>query len=163
MNASKEQAAVFTALRPGEAVVGLEGHPVPVRVEVDDVVARLGVPLGEVTNLDVKRRMDIFYLKNPLPKDPVKARDARIRELVDTPEFRLEFLGVYRSWLASGNIGPLKEFLLDGGRRTAPEDVNETACQILYLAVGFYTALDAEKRARFPRALRKELEAHPRA
>lgn len=41
MNATKEQAAAFTALGPREAVLSLEGHPVPVRVEVEDVVSKI--------------------------------------------------------------------------------------------------------------------------
>jgi DNA helicase HerA-like ATPase len=160
-NATREQAAVLTALRPGEAVLGIEGHPVPVRAEVEDVVARLGVPVGEVKDWDVKRRMTEFYLRNPLTKEPSKARDVRIRELVESGGFRAEFLQVYRKWLAEGQIGPLRDFLvqraegLEGNR----DGVIDAAANILYLAVAFYLPYRAEVRHQFPRVFRKELEA----
>jgi hypothetical protein len=161
MNATKEQAAVFTALRPGEAVVSVEGHSVPAKVEVEDVVAKLGVPVGEVSDLDVKRRMEDFYVRNPLPREPPQARDERIRALVDSIVFREAFLEAYKGWVRLGRAQALRDFLLWSahGLECDPKEVAEVATRILALATAFYLPLDAEQRERFPRLFRKELEA----
>lgn len=165
MNASEEQAAVLTALRPGEAVVSVEGHPVPVRVEVEDAVSGRGIAVGEVSDLDVKKRMRGFYLENPMPVDPPKARDSRIRMLVDSEQFRVEFMRAYRMWLKSGATAPLRDFLLQvaSGMAQEREGRVDAAAKILYLATGFYLPFNAQQREKFPRLFRKELEAAPGA
>lgn len=161
MNASEVQAAVFTALKPGEAVLSIEGHPVPVRVEVEDVVARLGVPVGEVTDADVRKRMAAFYARNPLGDAALKILDEKIRELVDSAQFRDGFVAAYRSWVRSGQVSPLRDFLLGAacGVAGAKDELAETATKILALATAYYLPFNAEQRARFPRLFRKELEA----
>lgn len=161
MNATKEQAAVFTALRPGEAVLSVEEHPVPVRVEVQDVVARLGVPVGEVSDRDLRRRMAKFYLRYPLPREAPRPAEERMRELVDSEKFRDEFLRVYRVWVTKGQAGPLRDFLIHVARGFArdKEDVVVGATKILSLAAAFYLPFDASQRARFPQMFRKELES----
>jgi hypothetical protein len=161
MNATREQAAVFTALRPGEAILSVEGHPVPVRVEVEDVVAGMAIPVGELTSWDVKRRMADFYLRNPLPKEPPKARELRIRKLVDSEQFRLEFLRAYRFWLLQKKNEPLRDFLIQAASELTSdrEEVVDTAAQILHLAVGFYLPFNVDQRRKFPELFRRELEA----
>jgi Helicase HerA, central domain len=158
MNATDEQAGVFTALRPGEAVVSVEGHPVPVRVEVDDVVGRLAIPVGEVSDRDVKRRMGEFYERYPLPEYWPKPLEVRMREAVDTEEFRDAFLRVYRAWVRGGQVRPLLDFAHQAARGLAPEDVVEAAVKILSLAAAFYLPFNAEQREKFPRLFRRELE-----
>jgi Helicase HerA, central domain len=160
MNASEEQAAVFTALRPGEAVLSVEGHPVPVRVEVEDVAAPLGVAVGEVPDVVVKRKMESFYLKYPLPREPPASRDERVRRLVEEEQFEKEFVGTYRVWLKTGEIGPLRECLLRASRAIAKDEaeVMELAGGILGLATGYYLPFDARQRALFPKLFMKEVE-----
>ena len=164
MNATKEQAAVFTALRPGEAVVSIEGHPVPVRVQVEDVVTRLGIPVRETTDEDVKRQMAGFYGKHPLLEGAGKPLDERMKELVDSEEFRDGFLRAYRAWARLGEAGPLRDLLLQSAAGLSKDraDLVERATRILSLAVAFYLPFDADQRARFPELFRKELE-HVRA
>ena len=160
MNATKEQAAVFTALNPGEAIVSIEGHPVPVRVEVDDIVSRMAVPVGEVTDWDVKRRMERFYLENPLPKEHPDARDSRVRKLVEEEQFRKEFLEVYKVWVKTGDLSPLREFLVRSARGVAtwPSEVVPLASGLLRLATAYYLPFNAEQRARFPQIVMKRVE-----
>ena len=159
MNATKEQAAVFTALRPGEAVLGLEGHPVPARVDVEDVVAKLGVPVGEVTDGVVKRQMADFYLRNPLPKEHQDARDARVRKLVEEEQFRREFLRTYRVWLKTGDVGPLREFLVQSARSMAmgPNEMLDLVSGVLRLATAYYLPFNEEDRAKFPQVIMREV------
>ena len=158
MNATREQAAVFTALSPGEAVVSIEGHPVPAKVIVDDVVERLAIPMGEVTDADVKRRMAEFYRRYPLP-EVASPLDERVRELVDSEEFRSGFLQAYRAWMKERDVGPLRRFLgrAAGGVTKDQGDAVGVATRILTLAAAFYLPLNAEQRARFSAHFREEL------
>jgi DNA helicase HerA-like ATPase len=161
MNATEEQGAVLTALKPGEAVVRVEGHPVPVRVEVDDVVSRMAIPVGQVDDWAVKRRMAEFYLKNPLPKEHQDARDSRVRKLVEEEQFRKEFIRTYRVWLKSGDVAPLREFVIQSAQGLAmgPSEVLVLASGVLRLATAYYLPFDAERRVTFPRVFMKEVEA----
>ena len=161
MNATKEQAAVFTALAPGEAVLSLEGHPVPVRVEVEDVVSKMKIPVGEVSDWDVKKRMDAFYLRNPLAKDVPKPSDLRLKELVDSEPFRVDFIAAYRIWVRTGQVEALRSLLLRSAVEFAGEREErvEAATRILTLATAFYLPFNPEQRARFPTLFRRELEA----
>ena len=161
MNATKEQAAVFTALAPGEAVLSLEGHPVPVRVEVEDVVSKMKIPVGEVSDWDVKKRMDAFYLRNPLAKDGPKPSDLRLKELVDSEPFRVDFIAAYRIWVRTGQVEALRSLLLRSAVEFAGEREErvEAATRILTLATAFYLPFNPEQRARFPTLFRRELEA----
>jgi len=164
MNANREQAAVLTALRPGEAVLSVEGHPVPVRVEVDDVVASLGIPVGEVSDDDVRERMVGFYARYPLPAQAERPSEEMMRELVDSEEFREEFRRVYRLWIKGGQVRPLSDFLIQASYSFAQnrEGLVESAMKILALAVAYHLPFNAEQRARFPRLFRAELEAASR-
>jgi hypothetical protein len=159
MNATKEQASVFTGLKPGEAVVSFEGHPVPVRVEVDDVVSRTGIPVGEVSDWDVKRRMEGFYLRNPLPKEHQDARDSRVRKLVEEEQFRREFLRTYKVWIRTGDVAPLREFVIQSARSLSmgPTEVLDLASGVLRLATAYYLPFNEEDRAKFPRVIMREV------
>ena len=158
MNATREQAAVFTALQPGEAVVSVEGHPVPVRVEVKEGSRPVG--MREVTDQDVEECMALWYRKNPLPDTEEPPLDEKLRRLVDTAAFREPFLDAYRGWVKLGKAQALSEFLLWKARELARDqkEVVEVATMVLSLATAFYLPLDAEQRERFPRLFRKELE-----
>jgi hypothetical protein len=158
MNATKEQAAVFTALKPGEAVLGIEGHPVPVRVEVDDVVARLGVPVGEVTDDNVRERMTGFYLRNPLPKTVPLVEDP-LRELVGSERFGKELQEAYRLWIKTGRIGSLEGLVLRSAERFAStkDDQVKEAVRILSLGTALHLPLDEEDRALLPRVVERDI------
>jgi Helicase HerA, central domain len=160
MNATEEQAAVFAALRPGEAVLSVEGHPVPVRVEVEDAAARLGVQVGGVSDADVRRQMAAFYRGHPLPRERPAGRDERVRRLVEEDEFREEFVRMYRVWLKTGDVGPLRDRLLQASRRMArdEQEVLALARAILRLATAYYLPFDARQRALFPELFMKEVE-----
>ena len=161
MNATKEQAAVFTALRPGEAVVSIEGHPVPVRVVVEDAISKTGARVGQASDWDVKRHMAVFYLRNPLPKERTDARDSRVRKLVEEEGFRKEFVRTYRIWLKTGDVAPLREFVIQSAQGLAmgPSEVLFLAGGVLSLATAYYLPFDAERRRTFPRLFMKEVEA----
>lgn len=160
INATEDQAAVFSALKPGEAVLSLENHPVPIRVEVENVVARLGVPVGEVADEEVRRHMTEFYLRNPLPRDAPRAAETRFRELVDSEAFRDSFLQSYHAWLRQGDVEPLRGLLVSAARKFAKGDdqVVEPAFRVLSLAVAFYLPLDDKDRVLFPRLFMRAVE-----
>ena len=163
MNATKEQAEAFLALSPGEAVVSVEGHPAPVRVAVDDVVSRMAIPLGEVTDGDVRRRMRSFYIEHPLPADRPAEREEKTRRVVGSEEFRAGFVAAYRVWVKSGETGPLRDFVLQAAAGVAGEGRAEAASRILCRATELYLPFNAEQREEFPRLFRKELEVGLRA
>ncbi|MDG6987699.1 MAG: ATP-binding protein [Nitrososphaerota archaeon] len=158
MNATREQSAVLTALMPGEAVVSVEGHPVPFRVEVDDAVARLGI--REASDDDVRTRMAGFYLRNP-PGEGERGAEEAMRELVDSAGFRKPFLEMYRIWARTGKGELLGSFLMLSASRFSRdrEGQVEAATKMLSLATARYLPFDAERRAKFPRLFRRELEA----
>ncbi|MDG7016495.1 MAG: ATP-binding protein [Nitrososphaerota archaeon] len=157
INATYEQAALFTALKPGEAVVSMESHPVPFRVEVENVISKLGVPVGEVSDEEVRTRMAGFYVKNPVPRKAPKSADGRLRDLVDSEAFREPFLEAYHAWWADGQVVPLRDLLA----LTAPEyaakrqGLVNAASNILTLAIESYTTLDEKDRILFSRAFMK--------
>ncbi len=162
MNATKEQAAVFTALNPGEAVVSVEGHPVPARVRVREDV--WSMQPREVSDQDVEECMAMFYRKNP-DSEVEDTVDAKVRALVDSGRFRDAFLVAYREWLKLGKTQGLRDLLVWEAREVTKDQgqVVEMATRVLSLATAYYLPFDAEQREKFPRLFRKELEAGLRA
>ena len=161
MNATKEQAAVFTALSPGEAVVSVEGHPVPARVSVKEEV--WSMQPREVSDEDVRQCMALFFLRNP-PQEAERTMEERARGLVESEEFKVGFREAYRVWVRDGKAEALRELLLAKARGLTgdPRQAVEVAVRIMSLAAAYYLPLDAEQRERFPRLFRKELEARAR-
>ncbi len=161
VNANKEQSTVLGALGNGEAVVSIEGHPIPVRVEVKD---EWGVRRRDVTDREVEECMAMFYRQHPLP-EPEEPLEEKMRERVDSEEFRKPFLLAYQEWAKTGRVEGLGEFLLSeaAGLGGAKKDEVEVATRVLALATAYYLPFNAEQRERFPRLFRKELEAHVRA
>ncbi len=164
MNLTKPQAAVFAALSPGEAILSVEGHPLPVRLQVPDVVGRFGVPVGEVSDLEVKRHMTEFYLRNPLPRAPASYFEDSILPMVDSDWFKAKFMEAYRVWLKTGNTEPLAALVSEGASKFARDDEGrfELATKMLSLAVQFYLPFDEEDRARFPRLFMQEVQRRRR-
>ena len=165
MNLTKPQAAVFASLNPGEAILSVEGHPLPVRLQVPDIIGRFGVPVGEVGDEEVKRHMTEFYLKNPLPRAPASCFDDSILPMVDSDWFRARFMEAYRAWLKTGDTEPLAELVSEGAAKFARDDGErfELATKVLSLAVQFYLALDEQQRARFPRLFMQEVQRKGRS
>ena len=157
MNATDEQAAVFTALNPGEAVLSVEGHPVPVRVEVEDVVAKLGIPIGEVSDANVKRQMAEFYRRNPLPRPRLATQDG-IGELVVSLEFGKELQSAYSVWMRTGKVGPLESLVLQKASRFASTQEERVQEAIRILSMGAaHLPLDEEDRALLPRVVERDI------
>ena len=165
MNLTKPQAAVFAALSPGEAILSVEGHPLPVRLQVLDVIRRFGVPVGEVGDEEVKRHMTEFYLRNPLPRAPASFFEDSILPMVDSDWFKARFIEAYRAWLKTGATEPLAELVSEGASKFARDDEErfELATKVLALAVQFYLALDEQQRARFPRLFMQEVQRKRRS
>ena len=165
MNLTKPQAAVFAALSPGEAILSLEGHALPVRLQVPDVVRKFGVPVGEIGDEEVKRHMTEFYLKNPLPRAPASFFEDSILPMVDSDWFRARFLEGYRAWLKTGDTEPLAGLVSEGATKFARDDEErfELATKLLSLAVQFYLPLDEQQRARFPRLFMQEVQRKRRS
>ena len=161
MNATKEQAAVLTTLRPGQAVLSIEGHPVPAHIEVEDAPAKLGLSVGTTTDEDVKMRIAELYPSHPVPRDESERMEERMKDLVDSEAFRGGFLGAYRAWYKRGEGRTLASFLLSASQTFAQNRAGtvEMATKLLSLGCAFYLPFDAEQRAKFPRLFRKELEA----
>ncbi|MDG6956798.1 MAG: ATP-binding protein [Nitrososphaerota archaeon] len=161
VNASREQSAVLGALGNGEAVVSVEGHPVPVRVEVRD---DWGARLRDVTDREVEECMAMFYRQHPL-QEQEEPLEERMRERVDSEGFRKQFLPAYQGWARTGKVEGLRGFLLSeaAGLGGAQADEVEAATRVLALATAYYLPFNAEQRERFPRLFRKELEAGVRA
>jgi uncharacterized protein DUF87 len=159
MNLTKAQAGVFTALKPGEAIVSLERHPLPIRVQAPNVIDRIGLPLGEIGDEEVKRHMVEFYLRNPLPPAPAKVLNDTILPLVDSDWFKERFIKAYRTWLAKGEVEPLGSLVVQAARKYSgdEEDVMGVASKILTLAVGFYLPFDDQDRIKFPRLFMQEV------
>jgi DNA helicase HerA-like ATPase len=154
INATREQSAAFTALKPGEAVLGLESHPVPVRVEVENVISKLGMPVGEISDDEVRRRMVGFYLKNPVPREAPQTADRKLLELVDSEAFRAPFIEAYHAWWTDGKDGPLTDLLALVALKLARErdDLVDAASRTLSLAVKLNTTLDEKDQVLFVRA-----------
>ena len=112
MNMTKEQAAVLTALQPGEAILSLERHALPIRIAVPNIIERIGMPVGEIGDEEVRRHMADYYLRNPLPKEPPRQLNGMILPTVDTDWFKAKFLKTYRVWLKTGEIKPLADLVV---------------------------------------------------
>ena len=158
MSLTKAQSGVFTALKPGEAIISLERHPLPIRIQAPNIIESIGFPLGEIGDEEVERRMTAFYLRNPLPKPPGSLLNRKIMLLVDADWFRPKFLEAYRVWQRTGDTRPLVEFLLSAAGSCSGEgDALEVASKILPLAVAAYLPFDETDREKFPRMFMQEV------
>lgn len=159
MNLTKQQSAVFAALKPGEAILSLEGHALPIRLQVPDVIRSSGIPAGEVGDGDVRRHMTEYYLRNPLPRAPAAFYDESILAMVDSDWFKGKFVESYRAWLKTGATEPLASLISEGAAKFAHDDEGkyELATRVLALAVQFYLPFDERDRVIFPRLFMQEV------
>jgi hypothetical protein len=162
MNLTEEQSSVFTALRPGEAIVSVEGHPLPIRVDVPNVAEMLGVPASGVSDEEVRRQMSEFYLRNPLPRRPPGTLADEILGIVESGAFETGFRRSYEEWRKTGATEPLSEVLQIAARSCASvgkddDEVLGVASKVLILAAERYLELDDE-RVEFPAAFMQQVE-----
>jgi hypothetical protein len=160
MNMTKEQATVFTALQPGEAILSLEKHALPIRVLVPNVIEKVGMPVGEIGDEEVRRHMADYYLRNPLPKEPPRLFNERILPMVDTDWFKAKFIKTYKVWLHTGDIAPLGALVVDAAKKHSRnhQETLTIAYKILSMAVGFYLPFDEQDRVKFPRMFMRQVE-----
>jgi hypothetical protein len=162
MNLTEEQSSVFTALKPGEAIVSVEGHPLPIRVDVPNVSEMLGVPAGGVSDEEVRRQMSEFYLRNPLPRRPSATLADEILGIVESGAFEAGFRRSYEEWRKTGATEPLSEVLQIAARSCASvgkgdDEVLGVVSKVLTLAAERYLELDDE-RVEFPAAFMQQVE-----
>src|SRR5205823_297745 len=60
MNVTEEQSPAFAALQPGEAIISVERHPIPIKILVPNTIDKIGLPIGEIGGDEVKRHMTEF-------------------------------------------------------------------------------------------------------
>lgn len=153
MGMSEEQSQFLTALKPGEAIVHLQRHPLPVRIAVHDRPAELGMKVGETDDEAVKMLMADYYLKNPQPKLPVSALRDKIQELVDNEWFRLRFKEGYDEVLTRHSPDKFLDLVTKAALRIASDQYEfaEITQKLLQTGTEYYLPLDERDRERFPR------------
>ena len=159
MNLTEEQAPAFSELQPGEAIISVERHPIPIKIQVPNTIDKIGLPFGEIGNDEVKRHMTEFYLRNPLPRAPPSPLVADLLLIVESRWFKAAFEKAYWHWLATGAKEPLANLLVQSARKKAKseEDVFPFASRILSLAAERYLFFDEEKNE-FPDVFMRSVE-----
>jgi hypothetical protein len=161
MNLTKEQAAVLTALKPGEAILSLESHAFPIRVEAPNIMGRLGISAGSFSDAEVRRHMSEFYLRNPLPRRPPRGLTEEILVAVESRAFETAFKRDFEGWRKTGETESLWITLRNTARNLAPAEergeVLGIASKVLSLAAERYLELE-EERAEFPAAFMRVVE-----
>jgi hypothetical protein len=153
MNMTREQCDVLTTLQPGEAVVHLERHPLPIRVAAPNPIQELGIVVGGMSDDDVKRLMAEFYAKNPLPRVPQSLLKSRLQEIVDSEWFMAKFLEGFKEMMKTRSPDKILD-LVTKSSLALSEDEDEfltNTLKLLELATAFYLSLSEEDRERFPR------------
>jgi len=160
MGMTEEQSQVLVALKPGEAVVHVPSHPLPVRVVVPDRAAELGMRAGEMGDEAVRELMTEFYLKNPLPRAPSSIVNEKLRTIVDSEWFRVKFVKGYREMLRSGSPDALLDLATEVARRLSgdSEEFSLNTERLLRMGAEFHLGLDDEDRVRFPREAMRYME-----
>lgn len=159
MNLTQEQMSVFAALQPGEAIVSLQKHPLPIRIAVPNVAGKLGLPVGEIGDGEVKRLMTDFYLRNPLPRTPQSALNEKLLQTVEADWFRTRFRQTYNEWLETGSTEQLANLLIQSAEKVS-DDREETflnASKFLWLAAERHLRFNLEKNE-FPTIFMRSIE-----
>src|SRR5437773_2298773 len=159
MNLTEEQAPAFSALQPGEAIISVEKHPIPIKILVPNTIDKIGLPVGEIGGEEVKRHMTEFYLRNPLPRAPQSPLVADLLLIVESRWFKAGFVTAYFHWLATGAKEQLANLLIQSAKKKArsDEDVFPFASRILSLAAERYLFFDEEKNE-FPDVFMRSVE-----
>src|SRR5712692_331486 len=159
MNLTEEQMPAFAALQPGEAIISVERHPIPIKIQVPNTIDRIGLPIGEIGGDEVKRHMTEFYLRNPLPRAPQSPLVADLLRIVESRWFKVGFEEAYLCWLTTGAEERLTNLLVQSARKKSKsdEDVLPYASRILSLAAERYLLFEEEKNE-FPGAFMRSVE-----
>ena len=142
-------------LQPGEALVHVERHPLPFRVNAPDRIGELGIAVGEMGDEDVKRLMAEFYAKNPLARVPQSLVKARLQEAVDTEWFRAKFLEGHKEMMKTGSPDRILDLVTKSslGLSGDEDEFLTITVRLLEMATAFYLSLNEEDREKFPRAV----------
>jgi Helicase HerA, central domain len=166
MGMTDEQSEVLTALKPGEAVVHLQGHPLPIRVVARNRIKEFGIPVGEVDDDYVRKLMGGFYLKNPVPREPGWVLEKALRAEIDTEAFRTRFKAAYEETIRKRSPEPVVKIATEVAKTQARDDIEcyLITIKVLQMATAFHLPFDDEDRERFPREVlaymgRKERDA----
>lgn len=153
MGMTEEQSEALEALKPGEAVVHVQRHPLPIKVSVPNKPLEMGLALGEMDDESVKRLMAEFYLKNPLPRAPVSTVRDRLQEIVDDEWFRARFKEGYEEVLTSHRPDKILDLVTKAALGVASDEYefNETVAKLVQMGTEFYLPFDEQDRERFPR------------
>ncbi len=159
MNLTQEQMSVFTALQPGEAIVSLERHPLPIKIKVPNTIDSIGLPVGEIGDDEVRRHMTEFYLRNPLPRASQSKLIADLLLIVESRWFGAKFVDAYNDWRETGKKEHLATLLVEAAKKhsKSEEEVLGYATRILDLAAERYLRLEEEK-VEFPRSFMRSVE-----
>ena len=161
---TEEQSLALAALRPGEALVHVERHPLPFRVDAPNPIAGLGIAVGEMGDDDVRRLMAEFYAKNPLPRVPQSLVKARLQEILDKEWFRAKFLEAHREMMKTRSPDRILELVTKSALGIS-EDEDEfltNVLRLLELATAFYLSLGEEDRKGFPREVMRYMSRSER-
>lgn len=153
MGMTEEQSEALGALKPGEAVVHLSRHPLPIKMVVPNRPAELGLAPGLMDDEAVKRLMTEFYLKNPLPRAPISALRERIQRTVDNEWFREKFREGYDEVLTTHRPDKMLDLVTKAALAIASDQYEfaEVVLKLLQMGTEFYLPFDDRDRERFPR------------
>lgn len=162
MDLTEEQMGAFGALQPGEAIIHVAKHPLPIKIAVPNVTQKFGLPVGEIGDDEVKRLMTDFYLRNPLPRTPQSVLNEKLLRMVEAGWFKTRFQEAYDEWLETGSTKTLATLLIQSAAKLSDgqEDTLLSASRLLKLACERYLRFDLEKNefpAKFMRAIEKSM------
>ncbi len=153
MGMTEEQSGALIALKPGEAIVHLQRHPLPIKVSVPNRPAESGLTVGRMSDDAVKRLMAEFYLKNPISRAPVSALRDRLQQVVDDEWFRAKFKEGYDEVLTRHRPDKLLDLITKAALGIASDQYEfaEVVQKLLQMGTEFYLPFDERDRERFPR------------
>jgi len=164
MMMTEEQSLALEALRPGEALVHVERHPLPFRVDAPDRIGELGIAVGEMGDEDVRRLMAEFYAKNPLARVPQSLVKSRLQETVDTEWFRAKFLEGHKEMMKTGSPDRILDLVTKSslGLSGDEDEFLTITMRLLEMATAFYLSLNEEDREKFPREVMRYMSRSER-
>ena len=153
MGLSTDQALGLTALTPGEAIVHIQNHPLPIMAAIPDKLTEVGISVGEVNDECVRSQMTGYYLKYPASNIPTSALRDRLLKIVDNEWFRLKFKEGYDDVLTSRTPDKLLDLVTNTALANASGEgeFNEMVRNLLQMGTEFYLPLNEKDRERFPR------------
>ncbi|HEV2225190.1 MAG TPA: DUF87 domain-containing protein, partial [Nitrososphaerales archaeon] len=153
MGMSMEQSEALIALKPGEAIVHLQRHPLPIRISIPNRPAEAGLAVGEMSDEAVKRLMAEFFLKNPVPRAPISALRDRLQEIVDDDWFRAKFRESYDEVLTKHTPDKMLDLVTKAALGIVSDQYEfaEVFEKLLQMGTELYLPLDERDRELFPK------------